>query len=263
MDFLTKKHKVNEGEIPQYYVEANHEAIIPPEEFEQVQAEVARRKRIGKSYSGTIFGTKIICGDCGGYYGQKVWHSNDAYRRVVWRCNRKYGNGKKCATPTITEDEIKGLFVQAFNKMMSERTSACRDCEELAATLEDTTELDRAIADTQEEIDTIVERNRRLIREQAATGMAPEEFDEKAATLNEHYTAADGKLSRLKATREDHLTRSKAIRRFLTLLAEQPVSLDDWDEQAWNLLVSQVTIREDGSAEFVFRGEITITVKAK
>ena len=53
------------------------------------------------------------------------------------------------------------------------------------------------------------------------------------------------------------------IRRFLTLLAEQPVSLDDWDEQAWNLLVSQVTIREDGSAEFVFRGEITITVKAK
>ena len=174
-----------------------------------------------------------------------------------------YGNGKKCATPTITEDEIKGLFVQAFNKMMSERTSACRDCEELAATLEDTTELDRAIADTQEEIDTIVERNRRLIREQAATGMAAEEFDEKAATLNEHYTAADGKLARLKATREDHLTRSKAIRRFLTLLAEQPVSLDDWDEQAWNLLVSQVTIREDGSAEFVFRGEITITVKAK
>ena len=164
---------------------------------------------------------------------------------------------------TITEDEIKGLFVQAFNKMMSERTSACRDCEELAATLEDTTELDRAIADTQEEIDTIVERNRRLIREQAATGMAAEEFDEKAATLNEHYTAADGKLARLKATREDHLTRSKAIRRFLTLLAEQPVSLDDWDEQAWNLLVSQVTIREDGSAEFVFRGEITITVKAK
>lgn len=121
----------------------------------------------------------------------------------------------------------------------------------------------RICAGTQEEIDTIVERNSRLIREQAATGMAAEEFDEKAAMLNEHYTAADGKLSRLKATREDHLTRSKAIRRFLTLLAEQPVSLDDSDEQAWNLLVSQVTIREDGSAEFVFRGEITITVKAK
>ena len=28
VDFLTKKHKKNEGEVPQYYVEGNHEAII-------------------------------------------------------------------------------------------------------------------------------------------------------------------------------------------------------------------------------------------
>ena len=30
VDFLTKKTKVNEGEVPQYYVENNHEAIITP-----------------------------------------------------------------------------------------------------------------------------------------------------------------------------------------------------------------------------------------
>ena len=56
---------------------------------------------------------------------------------------------------------------------------------------------------------------------------------------------------------------ASCIRRFLALLDDQPVSLDAWDEQAWNLLVSQVTLRNDGSAEFVFRGEITITVRAK
>ena len=33
VDFLTKKQKVNEGEVPQYYVEDSHEAIIEPEEF--------------------------------------------------------------------------------------------------------------------------------------------------------------------------------------------------------------------------------------
>lgn len=36
VDFLTKKTKVNEGEIPQYYVENNHETIIDPEVFEMV-----------------------------------------------------------------------------------------------------------------------------------------------------------------------------------------------------------------------------------
>ena len=30
-------HKVNEGEVPQYYVKNNHEAIIEPEIFDMVQ----------------------------------------------------------------------------------------------------------------------------------------------------------------------------------------------------------------------------------
>ena len=47
VDFLTKKKKANEGEIPQYYVKDNHEAIIDPETFEMVQALMATRKRAG------------------------------------------------------------------------------------------------------------------------------------------------------------------------------------------------------------------------
>lgn len=46
VDFLTKKQKVNEGEIPQYYVEDNHPAIIDPLEFDMVQAEIARRQKL-------------------------------------------------------------------------------------------------------------------------------------------------------------------------------------------------------------------------
>ena len=45
-----------------------------------------------KKYSWvSIFSSKIICGECGGYFGSKVWHSTDKYRKVIWRCNRKYG----------------------------------------------------------------------------------------------------------------------------------------------------------------------------
>ena len=43
VDFLTKKTKVNEGEVPQYYVVGNHEAIIEPETFDKVQRELQRR----------------------------------------------------------------------------------------------------------------------------------------------------------------------------------------------------------------------------
>ena len=263
VDYLTKKHKVNRGEVQQFFVEANHEPIIPPEEFDHVQAELARRRKIGRAYSGkNIFGTRIICGDCGGYYGPKVWHSTDQYRRVIWRCNRKYGNGERCSTPHLTEDEIKSLFVRAFNQLMARKTEAVNDCVELAAALEDTSALDRAIAATEEELERVRTRNSKLIREKAIVGMPTEEFDSIAAALNEQYDSANIKLSQLKAQREDHLARAKEIRMFLDKLDKQPPSLDDWDEQAWNLLVSQVTIRSDGSAVFLFRGEIEIVISA-
>ncbi|MGN9019106.1 recombinase zinc beta ribbon domain-containing protein [Lachnospiraceae bacterium HCP1S3_C3] len=48
-------------------------------------------------------------------------HSNDKYRRVIYRCNKKYGKGCKCKTPHITEDEIKEMFIKAANELFSEK----------------------------------------------------------------------------------------------------------------------------------------------
>ena len=55
VDFLTKKRKVNEGEVPQYYVEHSHEPIITPEEFDKVQTELARRKQISRQTAERAF----------------------------------------------------------------------------------------------------------------------------------------------------------------------------------------------------------------
>lgn len=89
-DFLTKKFKTNEGEVPQYYVENNHEAIIDDGTFEMVQQELAKRTGGKNRHSGThIFASKIKCGDCGGWYGAKVWHSKEKCKRIVWQCNQK------------------------------------------------------------------------------------------------------------------------------------------------------------------------------
>ncbi len=49
IDFLTKKKVKNEGYAQQYYIEDNHEAIIPKELFHRVQVEKARRASLNKS----------------------------------------------------------------------------------------------------------------------------------------------------------------------------------------------------------------------
>ena len=146
VDFLQKKMKSNEGEVPQYYVEGSHPAIIEPDEWDQVQAEFARRKQLGRTYSGkSVLSTKLVCADCGGYYGQKVWHSTDQYRKVIWQCNNKFENEKKCGTPVLDTDTVQTMFVKAYNRLMQNHKQVIEDCELMRRSLTDFDAIDAEI----------------------------------------------------------------------------------------------------------------------
>jgi len=91
VDFLSKKMKKNEGELPKYYVEKGHEPIVSDEVFALVQEERAKRlSRHGHYSCKPNLSSKIICGVCGSYFGPKIAHSNNKYRHVFWRCNSFY-----------------------------------------------------------------------------------------------------------------------------------------------------------------------------
>ena len=262
VDFLTKKHKVNEGEVSQFYVKGNHDAIIPPPEFDKVQAELARRKSIGRGYSGgSIFASRLVCGDCGGYYGQKVWHSNDPYRKVIWRCNRKYGKGEKGGTPTLTEEVIKALFLKAYNLLMADRESIAEDCQVLSDMSGDTTAFDKKIAAAQKEIADVVARNSAFIHSQKASGYNLAEFEKTTSAYDERYLKAKARLEKLQAERQERLARKQAVERFIEDLLKQPLVLEQWDDQLWNLLVQKMVVSGDGTVVFEFKGENRITVK--
>lgn len=74
VDFLTKKLKKNNGEVAQYYVEDSHPAIINPDEWELVQAELELNNQV-RSHGNNVLCGRVICADCGSIYGPKVWHS--------------------------------------------------------------------------------------------------------------------------------------------------------------------------------------------
>ena len=49
LDFLTKKKVKNDGYVPKYFIEDNHQAIIPKDLYNEVQAEKLRRANLNKS----------------------------------------------------------------------------------------------------------------------------------------------------------------------------------------------------------------------
>ena len=154
---MTKELRVNNGEVPQVYVEGSHEAIIAPEEFQVLQEELARRKKLGRAYSDKAFHSKVICGDCGGFFGRKVWHSTDEYKSVIFQCNCKFKNEEKCQTQTLTDEQIKSRFLSAYNELMGNRASVLADCELIWQTLCDTAGIDAGMQHEHEEMTVLSE----------------------------------------------------------------------------------------------------------
>ena len=102
-----------------------------------------------------------MCGECGGFYGSKVWHS----RKVIWQCNNKFKNKEKCKTPHLTEEQIKEEFVKAFNKLISNKDKVIKDCENTILNLVSTEDIDSKISKLQEESEIIVKLMKNLIYE--------------------------------------------------------------------------------------------------
>ena len=120
-DYLTKKVKKNDGEVRQYLVENSHDPIIEPDVFDLVQDKIEKQSGYrAKIRDNSPFSNKLICADCGGFYGHKVWHNHaNTERYDVWYCNQKYTNPVKCQTSILKQDEIKKAFEKVLSKVKS------------------------------------------------------------------------------------------------------------------------------------------------
>jgi len=262
VDFLMKKMKPNEGEVPQYYVEHSHEAIINPVEWDMVQAEIARRKTLGRAYSGnSVFSSKLVCGDCGGFYGQKIWHSTDSYRKVIWRCNRKFKGEKKCATPHLDAETIKQKFLIAYNLLMKNRDGVIGDCELIRLAVSDCTALDAEIDRLSEEIEVVAEMVKSCVKENASAAQSQEEYTKKYNALVKRYEKATKRVDELSVERTRKHDRDRELRLFIESIKEQPLVLESWNERLWVGLLEKATVFHDGRMVFEFKNGAEIEVE--
>ncbi len=262
-DFLTKKMKVNEGEVPQYYVEKSHAAIVEPLEWDMVQTEIARRRSLGRAYSGnSVFSSKLVCGDCGGFFGQKVWHSNDPYRKLIWRCNSKFKGEAKCATPHLDTETIQQKFLIAYNRLMADRESVISDCALMRRVLSDTTALDAELDNLNEEITVVSELVKTCVKENASTSQSQEEYAKKYNGLLARYEKATARLTVVVAEKEHKHDQDRELRLFIEELKKQPLVLEEWDERLWIAILDRATVFRDGRIAFKFKSGREIEVES-
>jgi hypothetical protein len=261
VDFLTKKKKINEGEVPQYYVKNSHPAIIEPEMHDLVQAEILKRKTTGLCQSGiTALSSRVVCGECGSFFGSKLLHSTSKYRRTVWRCNNKYKSKGTCTMPHLYETTIHKAFVVAFNRLYGNKERLIEDYKTIIEALTDTTALDREATAQHSECEVVTELMRKCVEENASTALNQDEYHQRYTGLVTRYEAAKAKFEKITEEKQARDAKRKRISKFISDLEQCGGLLTEFDEGLWCETIETITIYSESEVVVAFRDSSEIRV---
>lgn len=128
-----KTKKPNREELPQYYVEGTHEAIISKEDFMEVQKrmkETSEKFHHRATHPKYPLSGKIRCGNCGTTFSRKIYAKGKTYECIRWSCRLKDQKNKAaCGSNDIKDEVITKLLIEAYNESLDKayinRTSIC------------------------------------------------------------------------------------------------------------------------------------------
>lgn len=258
-DFLTKKRIKNNGTVPQYYVEGDHEAIIPKELFIQVQAELVRRRVVHGSPTGKkrsfscnhCFAQMVFCGDFGELYRRVHWN-NHGCKSIVWRCISRLeptSAEKDCTNRTVNELLLQEVTVKTFHQILTERDFFLKTLQQNIA---------KAVvnADTLSP-DGIQARLEELQKELIKKATNKQDYD---AIADEIFRLRDQKeQSELDSHhREEAMNRIKELQDFIS---GQESDITEFDEALVKKLIEKITVFADHFT-MEFKSGITIDIEA-
>jgi len=238
-DPISKRVKKNNGELPMYYVENSHPAIIERRIFDRVQEEIARRagkkkvKQTGTKtelgrYSGKYALTELLyCGECGTPYRRCTW-SRNGKKKIVWRCVSRLDYGKKYCknSPSVEESRLHNAIAAAITKKANSEeinTGGIMNHIESFGSQRDTDGIiqrQRRISEIEKVIDDLA----RLNSDEAQNGELDYKFSELYAELYSVKDELEEMQSGASALDGDMLNEMREV---VTGLKNHPVEYDD------------------------------------
>lgn len=253
-DFLTKKIVKNKGEVEQFYVENSHEAIIDREMFDMVQAEIERRSGAKSRYSSSnIIAGRLKCSDCGSWFGAKVWHSNDQYRRVIFRCNHKFEGGRICSTPHVTEEQVKEKLIEFVNRLLFNRKEVVEGLRQIKMALFCTEGLQDKLKDAEEYMAELAEAAARYIKVNASERIDQSIYKARYEALSKEYQQAKTEKEGYEKQLENNSQKAAVLDDVIASL-DKLDEIEEFDEKLWAALIEFATVGKDGNITFTLRG---------
>jgi hypothetical protein len=264
VDFLTHKRVKNEGQVPQFFVENSHPAIISKENFQAVQREMERRSQLrgdkdrSRYTNRYLFSGKIVCGACGKTFTRTHWGWGK-YKKPIWICRTRRENGKKgCSIPTLDEDKLQEAFVRVVSRLLTDKDTLISDMLENIEKVfrEQTSVVDLAVIDG--ELRELQGELAALVKLNLKTGIDD-------TIYGEEYSRIAGRMEELKSKRssvtEAEIVRQETLGRMkeITEVLRSIDTLREFDEELFGILVERIKVMDLVQVEFVLRSGVGVT----
>lgn len=263
-DLFTRQTRKNTGELPQYYVENSHPAIIDRLTFQRVQEEMARRSSLKKvstaaktelaKYSGKYVLTELLsCGNCGSPYRRVTWTRPEG-KKIVWRCINRLENGKKFCkeAPTLEESRIHTAVVSTMNEMFSLKS--------MKAILQDSIQSalaqkngETSLAAIDSRLSELREQQYRLLQLAAAVGADSTQYDEELKKISLEFSALVAKRSELEKKRQDTEQADERAEQLAAELEAVDTGITTFDEVTVRQLISAITVLSEEKLLICFK----------
>lgn len=271
-DCLTKRTKKNTGELPQYYVEDNHPAIVSRELYNRVQEETARRSnkrkimhKSGKTEHGKFSGKyalseRLVCGECGSPYRRCTWARNGV-KRIVWRCISRLEYGTKYCkeSPTIDEHRLHAAILHSINEVVTHR-------DEIVATLKHSLKV--AINGNDDEITDAFTIQRRLdqldvilsdlIELSAKSGASGDYFDARFKEVTDEQKALKKQLREMEQQKVVLANADARLNDVFEIIESLPLQMGEYDDALTALIIERVTVVSTENIKVQFLNGIVI-----
>ena len=257
-DCLTKRVRKNNGELPQYYIENSHPAIVDRVIWNRVQEELARRagkrkvKEVGTKTQQGKYSSKyaltelLVCGCCGTPYRRCTWTIRGK-KQIVWRCINRLDYGTKYCkkSPTLNECAVQQAVLRAITDMANADPLAL---ETLKLHIE--LGLQGGAPDECAALRLrLNELNGALIELVMANADA-----EAYAGMEEEILSIQARLAEMEGTRKASESANERLREIFALLERLKDQLIEWDEKMVRQLLECVKVINSERLLVVFRG---------
>lgn len=253
--FIGGKKVWNKGEVTQYYIEHDHEAIIDPVTFDEVQAEILRRnKSTSSKKQDLVFAGRVRCGQCGSIFGPKVWHSNDKYRKVVWTCDDKYGKTHKlCTTGNINESVMKEVVVKALNILFEDKDEILSAYYEVCLVAFDTSALESELEEHKTKMLGYATQMNQATAHNASEALDQDIFDREYEKISKKYITEKNKVQELESAIKDKQIRKTKADAFIKHLADLDGPVETFSPFLWTSLCDNLVVYSPSDIRVVLK----------